>query len=130
MTRVSILAFAMVLTAATSGASMKPAVATVTLTGWFSDKGCAEAKMSSEDITPNGTVCVRKCLDEGAAPVFVDPKGRAMYEVKDHPSVRDDVGYYVELTGLVDAEAKTIAVRSVKRIGDVIQMCGRKPKKS
>jgi hypothetical protein len=27
---------------------------------------------------------------------FVDPKARAIYDVKDHPSVKDDVGYYLE----------------------------------
>lgn len=102
---------------------------TVTVNGWFSDKGCAESKMNDADITPNGTVCVKKCLDEGAVPVFVDPKAKAMYDVKDHPSVKDDVGFYLELTGVIDENAKTISVASVKRLGDVIQMCGRKPKK-
>jgi hypothetical protein len=52
-----------------------------------------------------------------------------MYEVKDHASVADDVGYYLELTGVVDEKAKTISVRSVKRLGDVVQMCARPPKK-
>jgi hypothetical protein len=101
----------------------------VKVNGWFSDKDCAAAKLKSDEVTPNGTVCVKKCLDQGAAPVFVDPKARAMYEVRDHAAVKDDVGYYLELTGVVDEKAKTISVRSVKRLGDVIQMCARPPKK-
>ena len=101
----------------------------VTINGWFSDKGCAAAKLTSAEVTPNGTACVKKCLDEGATPVFVDPKARAMYEVTDHASVKDDVGYYLELTGVVDERTKTVSVRSVKRLGDVIQMCARPPKK-
>jgi hypothetical protein len=101
----------------------------VTLNGWFSDKDCAAAKMQGETITPNGTACVKKCLDGGATPVFVDPKGREMYEVKEHAALKDDVGYYLELTGVVDAKAKTIEVRSVKRLGDVVQMCARPVKK-
>jgi len=101
----------------------------VTVNGWFSDKGCAAAKLTSDEVTPNGTTCVKKCLDEGATPVFVDPKARAIYEVRDHASVKEDVGYYLELTGVVDEKAKTISVQSVKRLGDVIQMCARPPKK-
>ena len=101
----------------------------VTLNGWFSDKDCAAARMQGETITPNGTACVKKCLDGGATPVFVDPKAREMYEVKEHAALKDDVGYYLELTGVVDAKAKTIEVRSVKRLGDVVQMCARPVKK-
>jgi hypothetical protein len=37
----------------------------------------------------------------------------------------DDVGYHVELTGIVDEEAKTVSVRSVKRLAYVGAMCGR-----
>ena len=111
------------------GAAIRPAESVVTLTGWFSDERCAAAKLKADDVTPNGTVCVRRCLEEGAVPVFVDPKGRAMYTVKDHPKVREDVGYYLELTGVVDGKAKTISVRSVKHLGDVVQMCGRRPSK-
>ena len=101
----------------------------VTLSGWFSDAGCAEAKVKADPVVPNGTVCVKKCLDEGATPVFVDPKARALYRVLDHPSIKEDVGYYLELTGVVDAKEKTVSVRSVKRLGDVVQMCARRPKK-
>lgn len=98
----------------------------VTLNGWFSDKGCAAAKIASGDITPNGTACVKKCLDEGATPVFVDPKAGRMYDVVGYAAVNDDVGYYLEVEAIVDGKAKTIAIRSTKRLGDVIQMCGRK----
>jgi hypothetical protein len=128
MVRISVLTSAIVLVT-TFGAEPDTAADAVTLTGWFSDKQCAAAKVKAEEVTPNGTVCVKKCLDDGAVPVFVDPKARAMYDVRDHPSVKDDVGYYLELTGVVDEKAKTISVKSVKRLGDVVQMCGRPAKK-
>jgi len=129
MIRIVSFAFAVVVTASTLGAFSDRTAGAVTLNGWFSDKQCAPAKLKSEEVTPNGTVCVKKCLDEGATPVFVNPKTRAMYDVKDHPSVKDDVGYYLEVTGIVDEDAKTISVRSVKRLGEVIQMCARPAKK-
>jgi hypothetical protein len=98
----------------------------VTVKGWFSDKGCAAAKITSGDITPNGTTCVKKCLDDGATPVFIDQKAGRMYEVAGYPAVKDDVGYYLEVDATVDENTKTITIHSTKRIGDVIQMCGRK----
>jgi hypothetical protein len=129
MPRIPIVFCALCLATSTlAGAAVKP-VETVTWNGWFSDEGCAAAKLKAEEVTPNGTDCVKKCLAEGAVAVFVNPKTRSMYRVVDHPSVNDDVGYYLELTGIVDEQTKTISVRSVKRMGDVIQMCGRRPKK-
>jgi hypothetical protein len=101
----------------------------VMVTGWFADEGCAAAKLKADEITPNGTACVKKCLEDGAAAVFVDPKARAMYQVKDYPTVKNDVGYYLEVKGVLDANARTISVRSVKHLGDVVQMCARPPKK-
>lgn len=96
---------------------------TVTLKGWLSDKGCAQAKVKAEEVTPNGTACVKKCLDTGATPVFVHPETRTLFELKDYPTFKDDVGYHLELTGVVDAEAKTIAVRKVTRLKEVVNVC-------
>ena len=121
MLRTLILAFAMTLTVSHDE--------TTTWTGWFSDKGCAASKVKSGDIGPNGTECVKKCLSEGATPVFLSEQTKAMYEVKDHPGVRDDVGYHIELTGVVDESAKTISVRSVKRLSQVPQTCALPKKK-
>ena len=96
---------------------------TVTMKGWLSDQGCAQAKVKGEEVTPNGTICVKKCLDEGATPVFVNPKAKALYELKDYPTFREDVGYHLELTGVVDEKAKTITVRKVKRLDEIVNVC-------
>lgn len=102
---------------------------TVTMKGWLSDQGCAQAKVKAEEVTPNGTACVKKCLDEGVTPVFVNPKSRTLYELKDYPAVREDVGYYLELTGVVDEKAKTISVRRVKRLEEIVNVCALPKKK-
>ena len=102
---------------------------TMTRTGWFSDEGCAAAKLKADDITPNGTACVKRCLDDGALAVFVDPAARAMYQVKGFAAVKDHVGYYLEVTGTISEDTGTISITTVKRLGDVIQMCGRPRKK-
>jgi hypothetical protein len=98
-------------------------------TGWFSDKGCAASKVKSGEITPNGTACVKKCLTEGATPVFVSEQAKDMYEVKNHAAVIEDVGYRVELIGVVDEKAKTVSVQSVKRLSEIPQVCSLKKQK-
>ena len=102
---------------------------TVTLKGWLSDKGCAQAKVKAEDVTPNGTVCVKKCLDEGAEAVFVHPASRTAFALKNYPTLREDVGYHLELTGVLDEREKTIAVRSVKRLDAIVNVCALPKKK-
>ena len=101
----------------------------VTWTGWFSDITCAKGRVENGEIGPNNTVCVKKCLDEGAIAVFISEQAKAMFVVKDHPALKEDVGYHVELTGVVDEEAKTVSVRSVKRLSEVTNVCGVPKKK-
>jgi hypothetical protein len=102
---------------------------TTTWTGWFSDKGCAESRVKNGNIGPNGTECVKRCLNDGATPVFISEQAKAMYEVKDYPNVASDVGYHIELTGVVDEKAKTISVTAVKRLSEVVNTCALPRKK-
>ena len=67
---------------------------------------------------------MKKCLDGGATPVFISEQAKAVFDVRNHPTVKDDVGYYLQVTGIVDSEAKTISVQSVKRLSEVTAMCG------
>jgi hypothetical protein len=102
---------------------------TVTWTGWFSDKGCAAGRVEKGDIGPNGTLCVRKCLEKGETPVFISEQAKAMFEVKDYPQVKDDVGFHIELTGIIDDVGKSIAVTSVTRLSEVGNLCALPRKK-
>ena len=76
-----------------------------------------------EEPRPNGTACVKKCLDEGSPAVFISEQAKAVYEVRDYPAAKDDVGFRVEITGDVDEKAGTVAVKSVKRLSEVTAMC-------
>jgi hypothetical protein len=95
---------------------------TETWTGWFSDKQCARVR-PDEEPRPNGTACVKKCLDEGSPAVFISEQAKAVYEVRDYASAKDDVGFRVEITGEVDEKAKAVSVKSVKRLSEVTSMC-------
>jgi hypothetical protein len=123
MMRIFILGLAAMLMAAPPAAPQKAEPSAQTWTGWFSDKRCAKTPAAGESVRPNGTDCVKKCLHEGSTPVFLSEQTNALYDVQDHAAVKDDVGYRVEVTGVVDEKANTIAVRSVKRLSQVTAMC-------
>lgn len=95
---------------------------TAVWTGWFSDKQCARIR-ANEAPRPNGTVCVKKCLDEGSPAVFISEQARAIYDVRDYEAVKDNIGYYVRIRGDVDETAKTVSIQSVERISEVTAMC-------
>lgn len=108
------------------GAGTARAGESTTWTGFFSDKGCAKSKVARGDITPNNAVCVARCLDDGATAVFMSEQAKAMFDVTGYATtkIKEDLGYHLEVTGIVDADAKTIAVTSVKRLEYVGAMCG------
>ena len=94
-----------------------------TWTGWFSDQQCAREPKADEAVRPNGTSCVKQCLLKGVAPVFLSEQTNSIYKVLDYPGVREDVGYRVEVAVAVDEQAKTVSIRSVKRLEEVTSMC-------
>jgi hypothetical protein len=111
-----------VLLAASSLGAQPSETTTQTWTGWFSDKQCARVR-PGEEPRPNGTACVRKCLDEGSTAVFISEQAKAIYEVRDYGPVKEHVGYYLEITGDVNEKAKTVSVKSVRRLSEVTAMC-------
>ena len=76
-----------------------------------------------EEPRPNGTACVKKCLNEGSPAIFISEQAKAVYEVRDYASAKADVGFRVEMTGEVDEKAKAVSVKSVKRLSEVTAMC-------
>lgn len=111
------------------GAAQGPAeTKSVTWTGWFSDEGCAAARAASGTFTPTNPECAKNCIEGGAEPVFIGEEIKAIYKVKDYPSMVNDLGWRLEITGRVDESAKTISVASVKRLSPIVLSCER-PKK-
>ncbi|HTS65035.1 MAG TPA: hypothetical protein VMH28_23590 [Candidatus Acidoferrales bacterium] len=106
-----------------------PALKQVTWTGWFADEGCAGARLTAPVLTQTNPDCARKCLEKGAAPVFISEQARAIFKVQDYRSVADDLGYHLEVTATIDEGAKTISIESVKRISDYQGPSCARPKK-
>ena len=90
--------------------------ATVKLTGWFACEKCTAARVAKGDIRPSNPVCAKECIDKGDEAVFLSEQEKSSLKVRKYASATEDLGYHVEVTGAVDAAAKTIAIESVKRL--------------
>jgi hypothetical protein len=101
----------------------------ITWTGWFSDSQCAYARAASGAFSATNPDCAKRCIEKGAAPVFISEQGKAIFRVTNYPSVLDQLGYRVEVTATVDEDAKTISVRNVKQLSYEGAACAR-PKKT
>jgi hypothetical protein len=100
-------------------------LATVTLTGWFSDERCAPARLTVAKLGPSNPDCSETCIKNGAAAVFISESGREILKIKNHPKVIDDLGYHVEVTGALDRESHTLTVQSVKQLSYEGAACAR-----
>ena len=89
----------------------------VTWTGWFSDLKCASSRAASGTFTATNPECAKNCLKAGAAPAFISEQAKAVFTVKDSPSVVEQLGFHVEVQATVDEAARTITIQKVKQLG-------------
>jgi hypothetical protein len=87
-------------------------------TGWFSDSQCARTRTAEGTFRGINPICNKNCIQKGVAPVFISEQANAIFNVKDYPSVIEDLGYHLEITGTVtvDDAAKTVSIQNVRRL--------------
>ena len=103
MKRISALlvaVFAFVALAANAADSSK-------INGWISDSMCGAKHAGS------GAACVKKCIDGGMAPVFVDEAKKAVWKIDNPEAVKDFYGDHVTITATTDNDHKTVHIASV-----------------
>jgi len=99
-----------------------------TLTGWFSCAKCHTAQPSSKVTAPNPD-CSRDCIKAGSGVVFLSEGDQSLYRVQGFEKAIDELGYHEEVIASVDVAAKTMTVKSVKRLGDYQGAACTRPKK-
>jgi hypothetical protein len=102
---------------------------TVTWTGWFSDLKCATARAASGTFTATNPDCAKTCIESGAPPAFISEQAKAVYTVKDSPSIIEQLGFHVEVEATVDDPAHTIVIQKIKQLGYDGAACARPKKK-
>ena len=98
-------------------------------TGWFSDMKCAPGRVKSGYISSTNPECSKRCIEGGAAPAFISEQAQAVFTVKGFPGAVEELGFHVEVEGLVDNSARTFTVLKVKQLEREGAACGRPRKK-
>lgn len=93
------------------------------LRGWLSDEGCAGGRASGRLYTGTNPDCAKKCVRDGKKIVLVDPEGKRLLAITNQDSAKERVGDYVEISGEVDDQAKTLRVASMKLLEKGRAMC-------
>lgn len=107
---------------------LAPADKSRTFIGWLSDESCATARATGGVFTPTNPDCAKRCIESGKAVVFISENDKALFKVSDYPKAKDDLGWHLELSGVLDEDTKTLSVQSVKRLEYQGAMCGRPTK--
>ena len=99
---------AMTLAVLTFGAVAAGAADSKTINGWISDSMCAAKHAGS------GSDCVKKCIEGGMSPVFVDEAKKQVWTIDNPDAVKKFYGDHVTVTGTADASKKSVHIDSIE----------------
>lgn len=91
--------------------------------GWLSDEGCAGGRAHDGVYTGTNPDCAKKCVRDGKRIVLVDPEGKRLLVIANQDAAAERVGDYVELSGELDDQAKTLRIDSLKLLEKGRAMC-------
>jgi hypothetical protein len=77
------------------------------INGWISDSMCGAKHAGS------GAACVKKCVDGGMAPVFVDEDKKAVWTIDNPDSVKGFYGSHVTVSATADSDKKSVHIDSI-----------------
>ncbi|MFP5234279.1 MAG: hypothetical protein ACLGSD_00130 [Acidobacteriota bacterium] len=89
------------------GAVAASAAGTKTINGWISDSMCGAKHAGS------GASCVKKCIEGGMQPVFVDQSKKAVWKIDNPDKVKGFYGSHVTVSATVDAANKSVHIDSI-----------------
>jgi hypothetical protein len=81
--------------------------ASTKITGWISDSMCGAKHAGS------GTACVKKCIDGGMAPVFVDAGKKTVWTIDNPDAVKAFYGDKVTISASTDEAKKSVHIDSI-----------------
>jgi len=99
---------AVTLAVITFGAMAANAADPKTLNGWISDSMCGAKHAGS------GSECVKKCVEGGMAPVFVDESKKQVWTIDNPDAVKKYYGDHVTVTATADADKKSVHIDSIE----------------
>jgi hypothetical protein len=88
-------------------APLSALAADTTINGWISDAMCGAKH------TGTGAACVKKCIQGGEAPVFVDEAKKEVWTIQNPDAVKAFYGDHVTVTATADADKKTVHIDAI-----------------
>src|SRR5215469_16947130 len=76
--------------------------------GWISDSMCGAKHAGS------GAACVKKCIESGMSPVFVDETKKQVWAIQNPDAVKKFYGDHVVITATADDDKKSVHVDSIE----------------
>ena len=80
--------------------------------GWISDSQCGASHAGT------GAACVKKCIEGGAKPVFVDDTKKQVWKIDNPDTVAGHYGQHVAVQGTVTADDHSVHIASVTMLKD------------
>lgn len=77
------------------------------INGWISDSMCGAKHAGS------GSTCVKKCIEGGMNPVFVDEQKKAVWNIDNPDTVKGFYGDHVSISATVNADNKSVHIDSI-----------------
>jgi hypothetical protein len=77
------------------------------LNGWISDSMCGAKHAGT------GAACVKKCIEGGETPVFVDEAKKAVWTIDNPDAVKAFYGDHVTVTATADDAKKSVHIDSI-----------------
>jgi hypothetical protein len=78
------------------------------LSGWISDSMCGAKHAGSN------AACVKKCIEGGMQPVFVDEEKKAVWKIDNPDAVKGFYGDHVTVSATTDSEKKSVHIDSIQ----------------
>jgi len=88
-------------------APLSALAADTTINGWISDAMCAAKHAGS------GSACVKKCIQGGEAPVFVDEAKKEVWTIDNPDAVKGFYGDHVVVTATADQAKKSVHIDAI-----------------
>ncbi|HWE86610.1 MAG TPA: hypothetical protein VG267_16830 [Terracidiphilus sp.] len=77
------------------------------INGWISDSMCGAKHAGS------GAACVKKCIEGGMQPVFVDEGKKEVWKIDNPDAVKGYYGSHVTVSATADQSTKTVHIESI-----------------
>lgn len=81
--------------------------ASTEISGWISDDMCGAKH------TGSGAACVKKCIQNGMKPVFVDEEKKAVWTIENPDAVKNFYGDHVTVKAVADAGKMSVKIESI-----------------